>query len=208
MMRRDYELDDTISKVTQDITLWQTEKGIIEIGKNTLAIPIRWTDRRRGYVFRGHGKLLLDTIVETEEGAIGKPVDRELNDSFLMLGNTEEIQKHLAEAREEDFTGMGYENRQGFVAEAEDLCNQFFRGRVHGCQRFDGNHGLIFAFQNEEDKLDMLVTEGSKLVYKATDLTFVSKENKQVLKTSREVVCKSDGRSVIIQKNRSVLIQK
>jgi len=108
MTWEDYELGSTISRTNEDITLWQTEKGIIEISKSTLAVPIKLDDQRKGYVFHGQGKLLLDAIVETEEGAVGKSVEKELNEPFLMLGDTEEIGQHLITASEEDLTKMSF----------------------------------------------------------------------------------------------------
>ena len=208
MMWQNYQLDKTISKITEAIKLWQTEKGIIEISKNTLAIPIKLGDQQKGYIFHGDGKLLIDTIVETEEGAIGKPVEKELDEPFLMLGGTEQIQQHFSTTSKEDFTKIGYENPQEFVAKAEDLCDQFFRGRVHSRQGLDEDHGLIFAFQNEASRLDILVTKDSKLVYKAMDIIFVSNENKVVLKSPTEVVCSNNRKSVIIKKDKSVIVKK
>lgn len=201
MIWQNYQLGNTVSKTSEAMTLWQTEKVIIEINKNTLAIPIELDDKERGYVFHGNGKLLLDTIVETEEGAIGKPVEKELHEPFLMVGDIEETQKHLTEASEEDFEKVGYQNQQEFVDGAEDLCDQFFKKKgVHNHQHFDEHHGFIFAFQNETSKLDILVAKGSKLVYKAMDIVFVSNKNKVVLKSPSEVVCLSNGKSVIVKK--------
>jgi len=201
MMWQNYQLGNTVSKTSEAVTLWQMEKGIVEISKNTLAVPIELDDKERGYVFHGNGKFLLDSIVETEEGAIGKPVEKELSELFLMLGDTEEIQKHLTEASEEDFAKMGYQNQQEFADRAEDLCGQFFKKKgVHNHQCFDEHRGFIFAFQNQTSKLDILIAKGSKLVYKAMDIVFVSNENKVVLKSPSEVVCTSNGKSVIIKK--------
>jgi hypothetical protein len=201
MIWQNYQLGNTVSKAPETITLWQTEKGIIKINMNTLAIPIKLRDQEKGYVFHGNGKLLLDTIVETEKGAVGKPVEKELNEPFLMLGDAEEIQKHLTKASEGDFAKMGHENQQEFVERAEDLCNQFLKKRrVHNNQHFAEDHGFIFAFLNQTSKLDILVAKGSKLVYKAMGVIFVSNENKVVLKSPSEMVCTSNGKSVIIKK--------
>lgn len=208
MIWQKYELDEEVLKATEDMKLWQTEKGIIEISSSTLGTAIKLDNRRKGYVFHGHGKLLLDAIVETEEGAIGKSIEKELNESFLMLGDIEEIQQHLTKASKEDLSKMGYENQQGFIARAEDLCDQFFKKRVHYDKRFNGDYGLIFAFLNEAGKLDILVAKGSKLVYKAMDMLFVSNEGKVVLKSQGEVVCKKNGKSVIINQDESVIIKK
>jgi len=201
MTWQNYQLDNTILKADEALTLWQIEKGIIEISKNTLAIPIKLDKQRKGYVFHGHSKLVLDTIVETQEGAIGKPVEKEINEPFLMIGDTEEIQQHLTIASKEDLTSMGYENEKGFITKAEDLRRKFLgKRRMHAHQCRDENNGFIFAFPNETGKLDMLIAKGSKLVYKAIDRVFVSTKNKVVLKTPKEVILSSDQRSFVIKK--------
>lgn len=197
MIWKNYTLDDTTSKATEQIVLWQTEKGLVEINKNTLAIAIKLDDRRKGYILHGQGKFLLDTIIETEEGAIGKSVEKELDEPFLTLGDIEEIQKRLVKASDEDFTKMGYGHQPEFVTKAEDLCDQFFTKGMHSHRCFDGDYGVIFAFQNETNKLDILIVKGSKLVYKATDMAFVLNKNNVVLKSQGGVVCK-------IKKNQSL----
>jgi len=202
MKQENYQLETTTLKTTEPITLWRTEKGTIEIGKNTLAISIKLNDQRKGYIFHGHGKLLLDTIVETQEGAVGKPVESELNELFLMLGETEEIQQRLSAAAKEDLTKMGYESEQGFVDKAVTLVDQFFgKMRMHNHQCCGNNHGVLFAFPNEAGKLDVLIANGSKLVYKATNQVFVSNDGKVVLKTPTEVIVSGDNRkSLVIKK--------
>lgn len=201
MMWQEYQLDNTVLKAVEALTLWKTERGIIEVSEDTLAIPIKLDDQRKGYIFHGHGKLLLDTIVETEEGAIGKPVENEVTEPFLMLGDTEKIQQHLSIASKEDFTKMGYESQQGFVAKAEDLYDQFFkRGRTCGRQSFGEEHGSVFAFQNIAGKLDVLVVKGSNIVYKATGMVFVSSENKVVLKSPGEVALSRNGKLFVIKR--------
>jgi hypothetical protein len=202
MIWENYQLDTTTLKTTETMTLWRTEKGTVEIGKNTLAIPIKLNDQRKGYIFHGHGKLLLDTIVETQEGAVGKPVESELNELFLMLGETEEIQQHLSTATKEDLTKIGYESEKGFIEKAENLFDHFFGNmRMHNQQCCGNNYGVIFAFPNEAGKLDTLIANGSKLVYKAMNQVFVSNDGKVVLKTPTEVIVSGDNRkSLVIKK--------
>jgi hypothetical protein len=209
MIWRRCQLGTTISKIAEDVRLWESERGIVEIDKNGLAIPIVLDNEERGYIFRGHSKLILDTIVETEEGAIGKPVEKELNQPFLMVGDTEETRQHLVEASEEDLAEMGYETRQEFKEEAESLFNRFSKnGRTRDRNCFSKHQGFIFAFQNQNDKLDMLIANGPKFVYTTKDLVFVSNKNKVVLKGPDEVVCSSNGKSVIINKGRSVIVRR
>jgi len=208
MIWRDYQLGDAILKAVEDVTLWQTEKGIIEIGKETLALSIELNGQRKGYIFHGYGKLILDAIVETEEGAIGKPVEKEINEPFLMLGETKETQRNLTTATDEDLAERGYENHKEFVAKAEDLLNQFFEVRVHRHRCSEEDNGFIFAFSNKTNELDILVAKGSKLVYKAMDVVFVLNKNKVVLKSPSRVVCTNNGKSVIIKEGKSFIIKK
>jgi hypothetical protein len=196
MIMQKYQLDSTILKTTDALTLFRTERGIIEISKNALAIPVKLDDQVEGYVFHGNGKLLLDTIVETEEGAIGKPIDREIAEPFLMLGNTEEIQSHLNATNKEDVIEKGYKNEQEFMTKAEALLDQFLGKRSMHRHHCCGNvQGFIFAFPNKAGKLDMLVAKGSRLVYKTIDTVFVSHRDRVVMKTIDEVIL-SHGRKL------------
>ena len=206
---RDYELGDTISKIAEDTKPWESDKGIVEIRKNTLAIPIRLDDDERGYIFHGEGKLLLDTIVETEKGAIGRPVERELDSPFLMLGNSEKMRQNLDEASQEDFVNAGYKDRQEFLDTAEALFDRFFqKGKIHGRRHFKRGDGLIFAFQNQAStKLDVLIAKDSKLVYASKAKVFVAHRDNVVLTSPGAVVCSGKGKSVIINKGRSVVIR-
>jgi len=201
MKWQDYQLDENITKTDETLTLWKTERGIVEASEDTLTCPIRLGDKLEGYVFHGCCKLLLDTIVETDEGATGKSIVREVGTPFLMLGNTEKISEHFSIASQEDLERMVYSNRQEFLVKAEDLLNRFLSmEKVDCCDYFRKNSGLIFAFQNRNDRLDILAADDSRLIYKAKDIVFVQNGNKIVLTSSHEVVCSDNGKSVIIKK--------
>jgi hypothetical protein len=201
MKLQNYRLDNTILRVTEALKLLQSERGIMEIDKDALAIPIKVDDRQEGYVFHGHGKLILDTIVETREGAVGESVEKKINEPFLMLGDTKDMEEHLSEANKENLAAMGYENEQAFMNKAEDLMNRFLnKGRVSKFHCCCGNvHGWIFAFPNEAGKFDLLVAKDSNLVYEAMDKVFVSNRNRVVLKTPNETIVSSERKSVVIR---------
>jgi hypothetical protein len=199
MIWHSYYLGETVSKTTEPLRLWETEKGIVETGSNTLAIPVMLNDSLEGYVYHGHSKLVLDTVIETENGAVGRPIEKEINQPFLMLGNSERVQQRLSPASQEDLSEMGYAKRDEFMASAEDLLNRFSRkGRVRKCRR--SSDGSIFAFQNEANKLDFLIAKGAKLVYKTVNTVFLSNTNRIVLKNLGGIVCISDGKSVIVKR--------
>jgi hypothetical protein len=201
MILQQYQLDNTILKATDALKLLRSERVIIETDSGTLAVPIKLDNQRKGYIFHGHGKLVLDTIVETEEGAIGKSVEKEVNKPFLMLGDTEEIYQHLSTANKENLIAIGYENEKEFIAKAEEVLHEFSGRRkfwTHNC--CSNNHGVIFAFPNEVGKLDILVADGLRLVYKAMDRVFIANENKTVLKTPQKVILSNDRKSLMMRK--------
>ena len=198
-----YQLDTEVLKTTQDITLWKNEKGIVEIAKGTLAVRVLLDDQSCGYIFHGKGNLILDTIVETEKGAIGKSVERVVNEPFLMLGKLDEGLQRLNESDHEDFTRCGHESKQQFMSKAEGLLEEFFEGSTcdHRDSKASDEGASAFAFPNKRGKLDILVAKGTKLVYTSTDEVFVSKGEKTVLTTPRRVVVSKPTQSIFIEKN-------
>jgi hypothetical protein len=200
MISCNYSLGNTVSKADEAITLWRTEKGIVEIARDTLVIPVKLGDEQKGYIFSGHSRLVLDAIVETEKGAMGRPVEKEILEPFLMLGDTERVQPHLRSAGKEDLNKMGYENEQEFTVKAEDLFGRFFgrsRMQIHGC--CDENGGSTFAFQDKHDELDVLVVKGSEIVYKSAGTVFILSKNREVLKSRGEMVVLRDGKSFVVK---------
>ena len=195
-MQDHYELDNVILKATDPFTLFRSDKASIELDRELLAVSIKIADQRAGYVFCGRGKLLVDAIVETEEGAFGKSIQRTLIEPFLMIGNTEDLSKHFDSANPEDLKSLGTDEK-AFLDKAQELLNRFSHGKnVHG-HRFS-NACLIFAFPDVEDRLDILLSKNSKLVYAAKDMSFVSSGNRSVLRSSGQVVVCDHGRSIVL----------
>ena len=203
MKRENYQLDITVLKTTDNITLWKNEKGVVDIAEDTLAIKVLLDNEICGYIFHGEGSLLLDTIIETEKGAIGNSIEKTLDAAFLMIGRSEETQQQLTEAKNEDFT-KNYQNQQQFIETAQCLLNKFFNkyeNRHKHSKTLNNIGGLVFAFQNYADKMDILVVKDSKLVYTSSDKVFVSKGEKVVLTNNENVVVSNHGKSIIIERN-------
>ncbi len=203
MIWHNYQLDDAVQKVVEATTLWKTEKGILEISKDTLAVLIKVNDHKIGCVFHGDGKLILDTIVETDEGAIGKPIEKEIEKPFIMIGNVEHVLRNLVVANRQDLAKKGYADEREFIERAEGLCKRFFgeSPRVHRHGAFE--QGLVFAFTSDDASgLDILIIKNSKIVYKTRCMTFISNENKIVLKTPGKTVLSNDGKSIVLGEQR------
>lgn len=61
------------------------------------------------------------------------------------------------------------------------------------------DEGLIFAFSNQNSQPDLLVLSGSKIVYKAKHMTFISNGDRDVLKSPEHMVVSNRGRYVVIK---------
>jgi len=197
MMPERYRIGDSILKTTGPLKLWQGEKGLVEVSEGSLAVPILVGEQLRGYVFHGAGKLVLDAIVETDAGAVGKPVDKELSKPFLMLGNGGELSESLGSATEEDLRKKGYESLGEFTENAQRLLDRFRGRRFVGCGSLGGS---IFLFQSESEKPDLLLLNGSRLVYRSSGTTFALSGRRIVLKGPDRVAVAVDGRCFVINR--------
>jgi hypothetical protein len=197
------QLGGVVFKAVEDVTLWQTEKGVIKIRRGTLGLPIELDRQHIGYVLHGHGKLTLDAIVETEEGAIGKPVEKEILSPFLMLGKVDALQQSFDKADREDVKKVGHEDEQVFLKEAEELFDKFLgRRRFCDCGSFETGRGFIFAIPDETGRFDILLAKDSRIVYKAAEIAFISSSGKTILKNHGSVALSHNGKSFIV-KNRT-----
>jgi hypothetical protein len=198
MMRDHYTLENTVLKSDEAFTLYRADKASVEVSKNLFAVPIRVEDKRVGYVFLGQGKLLVDAIVETEEGAFGKPIERTLSEPFLMLGNTEQTSQHFSPASHDDLKKAAVDERT-LLDGAQGMLDRFSSGSTaHGHADLCNHNGCIFAFADGENALDRLVSKGSELVYNDKDMSFVSKGDKSILRSSEKVVLSHHGRSFVV----------
>ena len=206
MKYTNYELDNESLKIVEDATLLKNERCVVDALEGSLALPILIDEKVQGYVFHGTGKLLVDSIIETTKGAIGKPTVKDLKRPFMMLGGADEIKDNLASADTSDLQNIGYESVDAFIEHAEELCGRLLKGK-HCHVDFDGKDSRLFAFLNEEGKLDILVSKEDKLVYKSEKKVYLSKGSKSVLKRPKEIIVSKKGKRVVIA-NNGILIEK
>jgi hypothetical protein len=201
MMWKNYELDDRVLELDEDSTLCKSDRALVSLDKGALAVAVKREDDRKGLVFLGHGRLVVDAIVETEGGALGKPIDHALTRPFLMLGDMDETSQHLREVGKEDLARNGVKVEDVF-REAQNLIDRFSGRAFHGCGcHDDAGEGSVFAFLSDEGKLDLLVLNGSRLVFRSKDMSFVSSGNECVLTRAGQVVLTNEARSVILGKS-------
>jgi hypothetical protein len=201
-----YRLGDKPLTTVEDTNLLKNDRCIIGVLKGTLALPIILDEETEGYVFHGVGKLLLDAVIETSRGAIGKPIDRDLKDPFLMVGGASEIKASLEYADNSDLSMLGYKSPEDFSKRAEELCKSLFKRKSRRIN-LDEKEGRIFAFQNVDAKSDILVSKRDKLVYNSRRNVYVFKGDKGILKHPGEVVVSKKGRTIVIN-DRNVVVER
>jgi hypothetical protein len=195
---RQYEVEGTILRSNAELTLAKSDKVSLEIKKGALTLPVKVEDNREGYMFLGEGKLLIDAIVETERGAVGKPVERELRDLFLMLGNMEETSKHLEKADDDDLRRRDFTEKT-LLTKAQDMLAKFMGKEVtHRSEHLRQSEGTIFAFPNKECNLDLLLLNGPRLIFTTKDMSFICDGDKSVLNTPRQVFLSAQGTSLAL----------
>lgn len=206
MRLRNFEVDNEPLKVIEDATLLKNERCVVETSKGTLALPLLFDDRVQGYVFHGAGRFMVDSIVETTRGAVGKPTVKDLSRPFMMLGNAEEVRDILRPAVSSDLQSAGYKGADAFVEEAKEFCEDLLDGRqIHG--DFNGKGSRLFAFKNDKGTSDILVAKNHKIVFKSGKKVYVSKGSKSVLQHPREIIVSKKGKTVIIA-NDDILIER
>lgn len=201
-----YEIGENPLKTVENVNLLKTDRCVINVSKDSLAVPIIVDGKTRGYFFHGAGELLIDTIIETSRGAVGEPTEKSLTEPFIMVGGTKEVESMMEPADASDLSKQGYENREGFLEEAEEICRHVFGRRFH-CGNFDDAHASLFLFKTKQGGEDVLVSKGDKLVYKSEDGVCVFKGEKGVLKRPGEIVVAKKGKTVI-KLNDEILIDK
>jgi len=197
MTHSDVKLGTQPLKFTNDLTLFQNEKCMVKTAAGTLTLPILVDDETRGQLFFGKGEFTLDAIIETPNGAVGKPLIKSLTTPFLVFGSVSGIKERMVPATVDDIKNVGYTGLEDFLAKANDLLNRFFGNSRTHLHLEEDRH--LLAFSNGNGGWDILVSKGNKLVYTSKDSVYVSKGNVQsVVVQPDSIVVKRHGKTVVI----------
>ena len=63
-------------RLEEPFTLFRNDKCVLKISDGAIVVPLYFNGESPGYFFHGEGKLLLDAVIETPKGAVGKPIER------------------------------------------------------------------------------------------------------------------------------------
>jgi len=193
-------------KVMRDLVLFQNDRCVVRISEGTLTLSVLVDDTVQGWLFHGKGQLMLDTIVETPRGAVGKSLVEDLTLPFLMFGEATDLSQNSTAATVQDVARIGYNSLEEFLSKATEVLGRFTK-RGHGPVEFDeGSYIFAFTVGGDPSRWDMLISKGNRLVYKSKNRVYVSRGKAgNVSVHPREVLVARHGKTVVIGKD-SILI--
>jgi hypothetical protein len=202
-----YKVGSTPLKMGEDVRLLKTDRCLITASKDTLTLPITFNGEVHGYFLHGSGKLVIDTIIETSRGALGKPTERKLTKPFLMLGEIEEAKDKMVKAKLSDLNRAGYINLEAFQKRAKVLCEEMLKREM--CWTYDEKgRTRFFLFEIDSGDYALLVSRNAKnLVYISGKKVYVFSDNKSFMTSSNEVWISKPGKSIVIR-NGNVLVSR
>lgn len=192
-----------IRRLNENVSLMKTDKALIEVNAGAILVSVGIDQVQRGYVLHGEGTLAVDVIVETADGAVGKPIQKILNEPFLALMSTFLVEERLTVPFDQDLKAFGYVNEEAFRTRADDLCRMFFGiSDNHFSNRGDG--GFVFVFPRKNGRPDLLVADHDRLVFKSREIVFISNGHKAILKSSEGFLVAGCSECLLLGENKHV----
>lgn len=201
MFHSDVKLGSEPQKLAKDATLFRNEKCVISARAGALCLPILKDGTIGGELFVGKGEFMLDAIIETSRGAVGKSIVRSLSPSqpFLMIGDVANLREDLMAVTVQDLADVGYKSVEEFLKTASEALDDFTHRR-HNHMDIERDT-RVFAFATEFGKWDFLIAKNDKLVY-------ASKQNVYISRNDDERVCAGPGELFVAKKGRTVVIDR
>ena len=207
MMQYSYKLSAEVYKLAQEATFIENEKCRITMEANTLTSKVYIEGGMEGYVLHGEGKFILDAIIETRGGAVGKSIVKELDKPFITItAQGRSLNIALSPATLEDLRKVGYENLKAFIEKADELLRKFFKkGRRINLEHLDRGF-KVFAFPTN-DTFEVLLASKDSAIYARKEGSYIFKGDKQVATGLGEVMISKSGKLVVI-KGGEILVMK
>lgn len=203
-MTRHIKLGKQPSKLSKDLTLLQNEKCLITVRGGTLALPILVEGNPRGYFFIGMGQFILDAIIDTPKGAIGKSLFADLNRPFLMFSADNTIVEDLVPASDQDVSNIGNANLEDFLLKANDVFAHITM--VHNKYLKVEKGTQMFAFFSPDKTWDILLAKEDKLIFTSRNKVYIFKDLVGDTKSNpQHIHFAENGKTVIIEKNNILI---
>jgi hypothetical protein len=153
--------------------LISTEKALVNLSEGCVWIYVVNNGERVGIAFAGHGRLAVDAITETDDGAIGKSVATGLEGMQLFLGETQ-IERISREATLLEMEHLGYSGSEDFISAVDSI----IKNKVNGDTKVNVENqesNVLIGIGEDEKAIVLVTTEGKE------DLVFSYGKNVHVV---------------------------
>lgn len=144
--------------------LISTDKALLTLTEGVAWVYVVNNGDRVGIAFAGPGRLAVDAITETDEGAVGRSVVMRLEGMQLYLGETQ-IERLSREATDSELSTIGYKSAEDFLSGVESLIKE----KVNGDNKINiENHDSRVLIGTGEDEKSIVLVIG----HRKDDLVF------------------------------------
>ncbi|MFX1362546.1 MAG: hypothetical protein ACFE7A_03750 [Promethearchaeota archaeon] len=199
-IRNGLVLGDLTGKVSNDSKIAQSEKALVNVESGALYFPVLLDETIAGGIFLGSGHFIVDAIIETGAGAVGKSEEHKWDGNLLLLDqggmwsapNTEPF-KHT------DLKIHNLESAEKARERAQKVLNRFsFEGRSWASDFFESKkEGWIVNIIDKENKESRLVAKRDRLVMTHEGIKLVIKGNKLVRKGNKKILVVGEEGNIV-----------
>ncbi len=178
-------------KVSDPTDVARSEKALLNVSEGTLYFPVLQNDIEIGGIFIGAGQVLIDAIIDTSRGAIGKSYEFVWNGSLLLLTNDAKWSPPAVEpVKHKDLKVFLLDSSEEAQARAKEIFYRFYNeNRDFVSDTFiSRNRGWIATILDKQRGKSGIVASDDRLVMKLGDLKVVISGNKLIQKEGRKKI--------------------
>ncbi|MFX0168718.1 MAG: hypothetical protein ACFE89_05080 [Candidatus Hodarchaeota archaeon] len=188
---RNLVLGALAGRVANPTDVTRSDKALISVNEGTLYFPIFYQNHEVGGIFIGYGQVIVDAIVETTRGALGKSYEFFWNGSLFLISEDGEWSPPSTEpVRERDI----HEFLLSSVDEAQERAQNIFDRFLDQNRNwftdtfFQRNRGWIATILDTQRGKCGIIASEDRLILNIGQLKLILTGNKLVHKEGRKKV--------------------
>ena len=193
---RNLVLGALAGRVANPTDIARSEKALLGVNEGSLYFPVFYQNREVGGIFIGYGQAILDAIVETSRGALGKSYEFFWNGSLVLLSEDGEwTPPSTGPVRKGDLQEFLLSSED----EAQERAQSIFERFILNNQNWIADH---FFLRNRGWMATILDTQRGKCHIIASDDRFVVKIGQLKVVLTRNKLVHKEGRKKVLVAGR------
>ncbi len=195
----EYSVGPELSVTTQVCSVLDSDICRVELASGSLWTPVRQDERTVGLAAFGRGHLVLDAILETDEGAVGESVTVYLEGAHVILGGVLP-QSESRPATDDDVSDAGFSELSELHRTATDLLDE---PAFQQLEYTSSRHRLVFGTESAGRRVIFVTDDVRAVLLWGDDLVALTREMLLRIGNGRLSVAWSDGREIVLGHGRS-----